>query len=251
MSVAILNGDCRLIVPTLGLASFDLILTDPPYGETSLTWDRWVDGWPALVRPLVKRTGSMWCFGSTRMFMDHAAEFRDAGWRIIQDVVWEKHNGSGFIADRFKRVHETAVQFAPVGVPWAETYKAPQFTFDSPAKRVTRRGRTVHTGDIKQSAYSRDAGGPRLMRSVLQVRSCHGHAEHPTQKPEGIVEPLMAYACPSGGTVLDPFAGSGTTGLVARRTSRNAVLVEADPTFAATIASRLDNDAPLLMRDVA
>ena len=54
-----------------------------------------------------------------RFFMASVEQFRVAKWRYAQDIVWEKHNGSGFHADRFKRVHEHAVQFyradAPLG----------------------------------------------------------------------------------------------------------------------------------------
>ena len=57
------HGDMREILPTLG--DFEACVTDPPYQETSLKWDRWVDGWPALV---AEHTRSLWCFGSMRMF---------------------------------------------------------------------------------------------------------------------------------------------------------------------------------------
>jgi site-specific DNA-methyltransferase (adenine-specific) len=59
------------------------------------------------------------------------------------------------------------------------------------------------------------------------------------------VAPLLAYACPAGGTVLDPFAGSGTTGLCAKLAGYSAILIEADPDYVAVINARLANDAPL------
>src|SRR4051794_29843617 len=97
----IYHADCREI---LGDLAPTVAIADPPYGETSLEWDRWVDGWPDLVRG-----DSMWCFGSMRMFLERGAEF--AGWKLSQDLVWEKHNGSGFHADRFKRVHENVLHW--------------------------------------------------------------------------------------------------------------------------------------------
>lgn len=60
----------------------------------------------------------------------------------------------------------------------------------------------------------------------IYARSQHGQAIHPTQKPEAIVEPLIINACPVGGVVLDLFAGSGTTGYVAHRLGRSAILIE-------------------------
>jgi site-specific DNA-methyltransferase (adenine-specific) len=81
---------------------------------------------------------------------------------------------------------------------------------------------------------------------VIFARSEHGHAVHPTQKPVAIVEPLLRYACAPGGTVLDCFAGSGTTGVVARALGMGAVLVEGNAEYADLMRARLDDDAPLL-----
>ncbi|MEX0684035.1 MAG: site-specific DNA-methyltransferase [Dehalococcoidia bacterium] len=243
-SVKIIVGDCREVLSSFPDASFDCILTDPPYGETSLAWDRWVTGWPAMVRRLLKPTGSMWCFGSQRMFFDHFAEF--AGWRLSHDVVWEKHNGTGLFNDRFRRVHECALHFYRDDAPWEGVYKAPQFTNDARARTVRKKGRPAQwIGATGETIYKSEDGGPRLMRSVIYGRSEHGRAEHPTQKPIAIIEPLLLYACPVGGAVLDPFAGSGTTGIVAARHGMDATMIEGDKRYAEVIRSRLENDAPL------
>jgi site-specific DNA-methyltransferase (adenine-specific) len=240
MTRRILQGDCREILPTLEPESVDLVLTDPPYGETSLPWDRWQTGWPAQARRVLKRSGSMWVFGSQRMFWDNRADFD--GWKFAQDVIWEKQNGSGFHADRFKRVHELALQFYRDDSDWAGVYKAPQFTNDATARVVRRKRRPAHMGNIEIGHYVSEDGGPRLMRSVMYIRSEHGRAEHPTQKPIGIVEPLLLYSCPPGGTVLDCFSGSGTTGIVAARHGRHSILIEAKPEFVTLIERRTSND---------
>jgi site-specific DNA-methyltransferase (adenine-specific) len=64
------------------------------------------------------------------------------------------------------------------------------------------------------------------MTSVIFAPSCHGYAVNETQKPEDIVSPLLQYSVPPGGLVVDCFAGSGTTGAVARKTGRRAILIE-------------------------
>ena len=107
--MTVLIGDCRAIMPDH--APFDMILADPPYGDTALGWDRRVEGWLALAQQSLRQSGSLWLFGSLRSFLTIAAELRAAGFRYAQEVVWEKQNGSAFHANRFKRVHELIVQF--------------------------------------------------------------------------------------------------------------------------------------------
>ncbi len=244
MSVRIIVGDVREKLKELADASVDAIIADPPYGETSLPWDKRVPGWPALMLRVLKPTGSMWVFGSLRLLMETADEFK--GWKLSHDLIWEKHNGTGLFNDRFRRVHEIAAHFYPAASKWADIYKAPQFTNDARASVVRRKGRPKQwIGATGETVYRSEDGGPRLMRSVLSVRSEHGRAEHPTQKPLLLLEPMLAYCCPEGGTVLDPFAGSGSTGVAAQQTGRHAILIEHHPDFAALSQRRLDGDAPL------
>ncbi len=193
-AVTIWHGDCRDILPRLDDA---VVVTDPPYGQTSLPWDRWVWGWLEILR-----ARSLWCFGTLRMFMDHAAEFPAAGWKLSQDLIWEKHNGSGFAADRFKRVHEQPAHFYRGS--WVDIFKAPVTTLDATARTVRRKQRPPHMGHIGCGSYESVDGGPRLMRSVIRVSSTHGFAEHPTQKPLDILWPLIEYSVPMAGTVVDP-----------------------------------------------
>lgn len=239
MSPTIHVGEMQDIVGLLPAASFDCILTDPPYGQTSYRWDRRVPGWPAMVRRLLKPTGSMWVFGSLSSFMATAGEF--AGWKLSQDLIWEKQNGSGFAADRFRRVHEQAALFYRDDAPWGGVYKNPQVTHDAKARRVRQpAGRAAHTGPVGATIYQTEDGGPRLMRSVLFVRNGHRQGiGHGTPKPEDLLEPMLRYACPSGGRVLDCFAGSGSTGIVAQRLGFGCTLIEADPEAAANAKSRL------------
>lgn len=244
MSIHVIHADCMAHLAEMPDEFFDCIITDPPYGETSLEWDKWVPEWPTAVRRVLKRTGSMWVFGSQRMFFDHFAEF--AGWKLAQDIVWEKHNGTGLFNDRFRRVHECALQFYRDDAKWGDVFKEPQFTNDATARTIRKKGRPAQwIGATGETIYKSVDGGPRLMRSVQFVRSEHGSAQHPTQKPIGIVEPLLRYSCPPAGVVLDPFAGSGTTGLVAKRHGRKAILIEGRADYVEVIRSRLESDAPL------
>ncbi len=221
---------------------FDLILSDPPYGDTSLDWDRLVQGWEVVAREAVKTTGSMWVFGSMRFLMEGYSNILAAGWRYAQDIVWEKHNGSAFLADRFKRVHEHAVQFYRDDAPWVGVYNDVQKTPDATARTVRRKRRPPHTGHIEASAYTSEDGGPRLMRSVIYMRSCHGEAIHPTEKPVGLLEILIRTSCPEGGLIGDFFAGSGAAGEAAAHAGRQYIGTEIDPFMAKMAQRRLDDN---------
>lgn len=228
--VALYHGDCREILPEL--PGGDLVLTDPPYGETALGWDLLVREWPTLIR-----APQVWAFGSLRFWFDAAPAFLETGWRFAQEVVWEKHNGSSFRSDRFKRVHELALHF--YRGEWGELYRDVPVTMDATKRRVYSRAPSKHLNPIASQGFESEDGGPRLMRSVQYVRSCHGRALHPTQKPEGIVWPLLQHSCPEGGLVIDPFAGSGTTLAVARRHGRRAIGIEREERYCEIVADRL------------
>lgn len=210
----------------------DAIITDPPYGDTSLGWDRWPKGW---VQQAAHISNAMWCFGSFKMFYANADEFDS--WRYSQEIIWEKHNGSGFANDRFKRVHELAVLWYQG--EWADLRHETPTTADATARTVRRKTRPVHTGTINDSSYRSEDGGPRLMRSVQYVRSEHGRAIHPTQKPAGIIAPLIEYSVPPGGLVVDLFAGSATTAFVARQMGRRCIAFESREDYALAAAERL------------
>lgn len=229
--ITIYHGDCREILNRLDRV--DAAITDPPYGATSLAWDRWVDDWLQLLP-----TNQLWCFGTLRMFLDRRDSF--ATWKLAQDVIWEKHNGSNFHADRFRRVHEIAAHF--YRGRWGEQYRETQVTSDVTRRTVRRKERPTHTGHIANSTYVSQDGGPRMMRSVLRVRSEHGHAEHPTQKPTAVVAPLIKYSTPSGGTVLDPFMGSGTTLVAAKTHRRRAIGIEIEERYCEIAAKRLSQE---------
>lgn len=243
MTVDIRLGDCRDIMPRCG--AFDMIFADPPYGDTSLAWDERVENWHDIAVQCLKPTGSIWVFGSMRYHMAEAQHFEAAGLRYAQEIVWEKHNGSGFHADRFKRVHEIAVQWYRQDAQWASVYNDVQKTPDATARTVRRKKRPAHTGNIDAAHYVSEDGGPRIMRSVIYARSCHGRAIHETEKPVDLLEILIRTSCPHGGVIGDFFAGSGAAGEAAMMTGRRYVGCEIDPGYHRAASDRLAGFLPM------
>jgi len=238
---ALYLGDMREVLPALGVTA-DCIVADPPYGDTVLAWDRWPDGWLQVAAGV---TQSLWCFGSLRMYLARAADF--AGWKLSQDIIWEKNAGSGFAADRFRRIHEHALHWYQG--KWRDIYHEAQRVPAEPtwSGRVARTNgspvlkrketRSVHLGAIETGTWHED--GTRLVPSVIRAKNLRGFAIHPTEKPIGILAPLIAYACPPGGLVIDPFAGSGSTLDAARASGRRAIGIEADEKYIERAARRL------------
>ena len=220
-NIRVIQGDFRDILPGI---TADLIVTDPPYGSTRQAWDTWPDGWVKLAAGCAR---SIWCFGSARMWLEHGSEFTDAGWRFAEDIVWEKHNGSGpGSRRRFSRVHESAYHFYQP--PWNDIYaNVPRVQHDGPQRAPAQRvpENTVHQGSYGAGSTWTD-DGMRIMRSVIRARSLHRKGTHTAQKPDLVLRALIEASCPPGGTVLDPFKGSGAVLRAAASLGRNAIGID-------------------------
>lgn len=230
-------GHCVDVLQGMAAGSADVCITDPPYGDTSLVWDRKVDGWIAEVARVLKPSASIWVFGSMRFLAPLFTDMAAAGFKYSQDVVWEKQNGTGFHADRFRRVHEHAVMFYRGA--WADVYRDTQYSMTATAKTVRRKTRPTHTGHIEQGNYVSEDGGALLMRSVMYCPNEHGRAIHPTQKPVELLRPLVRYSVPPSGVVVDPFAGSAAVGAACLAEGRGYIGMENDLAHFIGAAARL------------
>lgn len=238
-AVTIYHGDYREIDAWL---SADVLVTDPPYGETSLEWDRWPDGWPSFAADRSDSLRQLWCFGSTRMFLDRRDDF--AAWKLAQDLVWSKPRGRGVMNDRFNRSHELVTHW--YRGPWGGLpLTPPRIAKTVPwAVKATRNGQAddgTRVRPMAGGAYVDD--GTRLMLSVIPGDPGDARTTlHPTQKPLELLRPIIKYSCPDGGRVADPFMGSGSTLRAAKDLGRRAVGIELDERYCEIAAKRMSQE---------
>ena len=183
-----------------------------------------------------------------------AFALRADGWFLRQDIIWSKPNPTPeSVTDRCTKAHEYLFLLS----------KSARYYFDADAiaEQSTYAGKIVVLGDkslsrgqatgnnVKASgnglADSVVVSETRNKRDVWTIATQPYPEAHFATFPPALVEPCILAGCPVGGTVLDPFAGAGTTGLVADRLGRNAILIELNPEYAAMAHRRIVNDAPL------
>jgi DNA modification methylase len=185
-----------------------------------------------------------------------AFALRADGWWLRQDIIWSKPNPMPeSVRDRCTKAHEylfllsksaryhfdaKAIAERAIG-PAGGNVKPPASFEDDPIKHRTK------AGLWRSQERARQNGGFefRNKRSVWEITTQSFPETHFATFPPALVEPCILAGCPVGGTVLDPFAGAGTTGLVADRLGRNAILIELNPEYAAMAHRRIVNDAPL------
>lgn len=176
-----------------------------------------------------------------------ALAMQDDGWWLRQDIIWHKPNPMPeSVTDRCTKAHEYIFLLTKSEKYFydADAIKEPALTDNRP--RQKNNGESAV--DTKLRGFGSQCGtvdGIRNKRSVWTISTQSFSEAHFATFPPELPEPCIKAGCPPGGTVLDPFGGAGTTGLVADRLQRNAILIELNPTYADMARRRLTNDAPL------
>jgi site-specific DNA-methyltransferase (adenine-specific) len=261
--VTLWHGDCRELLPSIETGAVACV-ADPPYGETTAAWDRWPAGWVEAVAAHLPADTALWCYGSMRLHLDRAHEFRAAGFKFAQDLwqpweleqhetqLWEKANGSGpGSRDRLFKVHEIANHWYR-GRWGTQSHEWPREVSNGPDKGTVRKlaRAAAHQRPGRQTTYVDD--GTRQPRSVqhlripvqhLRIPSVRFAGRHQDEKPVGVMTAPVRESTPPGAAVLDPMAGAGTVGIVARLTGRRAVLIEGDEATCEKTAHRLEEAA--------
>lgn len=178
-----------------------------------------------------------------------AFALRADGWFLRSEIIWAKRNCMPeSVTDRPTRAHEQIFLLS----------KSPRYFYDADAiredavyesdARHLRLDRTQTEGRIGGSARL-TTGNPtngRNKRDVWTVTTQPFAGAHFATFPPKLIEPCILAGAPEGGVVLDPFAGAGTTGLVALRHNRSFVGCELNPEYVELARDRIRDDAPLL-----
>jgi modification methylase len=250
---AILTGDCVAEMMRLPSASVDLVFADPPYNlqlEGALSrpdqsvvdgvddaWDKFADfaeydgftrEWLMAVRRLMKPAATIVVIGSYHNIFRVGAILQDLGFWILNDIVWRKANPMpNFRGRRFTNAHETMI--------WAA--RGPE------AKAYTFNYEALKAGN--EDVQVRSDWFLPICTGAERLKDESGRKAHPTQKPEALLTRVLLAASNPGDLVLDPFFGSGTTGVAARRLSRSFIGIERDPAYAKAARKRIDAVEPL------
>ncbi len=234
------NGDCLNILKQIPENSVDMVFADPPYmlsnggftvhagkmvSVNKGDWDKsngvkqdfeFHLSWIQEVRRVLKPSGTLWISGTYHSIYQCGFALQVAGFHVLNDIAWFKPNASPNLSCRFFTAsHETLI--------WARK--------DKKAKHI------FNYGEMKNGTWPEDA----LKKPGLQMRSVWSmgtpkpsekvHGKHPTQKPIDLLRRVVLSSTNKGDVILDPFAGSSTTGLAATMNGRKFIGIDMDKNF--------------------
>ena len=209
----------------------DLIICDPPYGTTKLKFDKTFDydTLASTMKSILKPYGWLFFWGPAKLY-----KYPETYFEGRFEYVWNKPkaNRATYNARRPGIKHELCFAFTHKNISRATMLYMDKHALRTPGKPYKRNNMKVSNTEfaktIKAKPFIHVNTGYREGTSVLEYPS-KGHmplaerTPHPTQKPLALYEKLIQAFCPKGGIVYDPLAGSGTTQLACKNTSRKYV----------------------------
>ena len=242
-SLRLYQGDSLKLLRRAKSAIFDMVFADPPYflssgGITchagkmvSVNKGEWDKGapiekihtfnleWLRGCRRLLKPNGSLWVSGTAHNIFSVGFALQTLGYKILNDIAWHKVNPPPNLSCRyFTHATETLI--------WARREPKSRHTFNYEEMKRASKGRQM------QSLWHIKPPYPYEKR----------YGKHPTQKPEALLERIIAASTCPGDLVLDPFCGSGTTGVVCARLGRRFVGFDLDEQYLAVAAKRIEDE---------
>ena len=213
MSIRLFNNDCMEVLSALEIESVDAVITDPPYtvyltSQTKKTpaykklhnhkWHNTMS-WIKPVYRLTKNGGVLYSFTNDNDISYLRLMIEGAGYRVYQRLHWIKTNP---LPSYTKHNYRGGVELAFYCVK----------------------------GD-KPNYFAKRTQQELLGYWMLPIVGGNERTEHPTQKPLEIIKTWVENSCPPDGLVLDPFMGSGTTGVACVQTGRNFIGIEIEPNY--------------------
>ena len=243
----IICGDAFQTLAKLPENSFDLLFADPPYNltknfgaekfkQTSLEeYEIWLDSWLKLCAKLLKQTASIYLCGDWRS----ASAIQRVGMRYFtlrNRITWEREKGRG--AQRNWKNASEDIWFFTV---------SDDFVFNLDAVKVRRKVLAPYTEngvpkdwEINENGNFRTTHPSNLWTDLtVPFWSMPENTTHPTQKPEKLLAKIILASTTEDALILDPFAGSGTTCVVAKKLNRNYVGIERDENYCILTEKRL------------
>ena len=237
MSFDVVEGEALATLRGLDDASVDAIITDPPFSSGGRR-----ENARSVQRSMTRGTGDdAWFVGDAMSTNGFLWTMRELGWQARRVLRPGGHLLS-FIDWRMAPNLSAALESAdlrqhPVLV-WNKTYFGMGSIF-----------RNQHEFIIHMSAGSPTPPQRRDVGNVIDCKPVRGGV-HPTEKPVDLLRKLVSVVCPPGGLVVDPFAGSGATGVAALREGRRFLGVELSPQYADVARRRLEEEERGARRDV-
>ncbi len=239
-SYRLFQGDSIKLLQSFPDESIDLIFADPPYflsngGVTCKNgsmvpvkkgaWDeskgveedfRFQNAWLKESKRILKPNGSLFVSGTRHNIFSVGFSMQRLGYRLLNDITWYKPNPPPNLACRyFTHSSETVI--------WAARDERTKWTFNYKLMKRLNGGKQM-----------------KSVWSILPPRKDEKQlGKHPTQKPVELLERIVLAASRPGEVVLDPFSGSGTTGIAARRLGRRYIGIELNPEYADLAVQRL------------
>lgn len=274
------QGDCLELMKGLPDGSVDCVLTDPPYLYLNHKLDKQFNQelfFNESYRVLNKKTGYLVFFGRGKSFYFWNTLCGSLGLEFVEEIIWDKiHNTSPFLP--VARVHETIAIWRKGKMPVNKVYidkgeydliYNPQ-TILNDLKRIISTFKKLDPEDLENfkkgmfnvqkdtrkfnittglNTTSKDRGyntyqsyiKGKLLSSICRVQKEHYKFEHPTQKPVKLLEQLIKLVSNENNTILDPFMGSGTTGVACINLNRNFIGYELDQDYYKIAENRILN----------
>jgi site-specific DNA-methyltransferase (adenine-specific) len=245
-SIQLFHNDCIDILNSLPENSVDMIFADPPYflsnggiscragkmvSVNKANWDKsngvdkdfeFTHNWINACRRILKDNGTIWISGTMHNIYQVGYALQKSKFKLLNEITWFKPNAPPNLSCKyFAHAHETIL--------WARKHEKVPHVFNY---KLMREWNDCITPKGKQ------------MKSIWQIpltpMSEKTHGKHPTQKPIELLKRIIISSTNENAVILDPFNGSGTTGVVSKILGRNYIGIDIDKKYLDITKKRLD-----------